>query len=212
VTRGPSIVATRPGLVVHVEPFGLCWATSDPSDYLLPLVPEILGCRKERVSPARLLEMYCSAFSGGGHTAVRVNLRVESMVNWDGLRASGGCGLTPDEHLVARLLIGESTGACLMVTDFAAEGSVPFYCGRRLYFRSKLPPSRASDTLRVVGTTGRGNSYVPRDGLLHLAGLVPEDLALGSFAESLGEWCSFVAARRESSNGRPDRPRSAPVV
>ncbi|MDG6898527.1 MAG: hypothetical protein JRN24_02185, partial [Nitrososphaerota archaeon] len=28
VTRGPSIVATRPDLVVHVEPLGLCWATS----------------------------------------------------------------------------------------------------------------------------------------------------------------------------------------
>jgi len=212
VTRGPSIAATRPGLVVHVEQFGLCWATSDPSDYLLPLVPEILSCRKETVSPARLLEMYCSIFSGGGHSTARVNLRVESMVNWDCLRASEGCGLAPDEHLVASLLIGESTCACAMVTDFTVEGSIPFYCGRRLYFKSKLLPSRASNTLRVVGMKGRENSYVPRDGLLHLAGPVPDDFALGLFAESLGEWCSFVAARRESSNGRPDRPCSAPVV
>ncbi len=212
VRQGSSITAASSKCVIHVEPLGLCWSSSDPSDYILPSIPEILGCKKEATTVGALLGMYFATFSVHGSSIVRVSPRLESLGNWDGLRSSGGCGLAPDEHMVAQLVLGGARGSCSVITDFADAGSIPFYSGGRLYFRSRLPVRRASETLRVVGSAKRENSYLPRDGILRLPGLVLDRRTLLAGVEGLGDWCAFVASQRQSSNGRLDWPRAAPVV
>ena len=212
VSYGPSITARRPGLAIHIEQLGLCWASSDPSDYVYPSVPEILACRKEAVSLGRLISMYFGVFTRGRQTFVRLVPRLESLGNWDYLRSSGACGLAPDEQLLTRFLLSKYKGESEVITDFAVGDSSPFYSGRRLYFKSRLPASRASDTLRVVGSKAPCNSYLPRDGVLQLATFSPQRMGLAACFAEMGEWCPFIAAERESSNWRTEWPCSAPVV
>lgn len=212
VTFGSCLKAMSSECSIHVEQIGLCWSSSDPSDYLLPLIPRVLACEREAVSQSELLGMYFRLFLNDGRPAVRFDFRLESLGNWDRLRSTGGCGLAPDEHLLARFLLSESRGACPMITDFAVEGSVPFYSGRKLYYRSVLPATKASDTLRLVGSRKQNNSYISRDGTLLLGRHAHEHERLTDCLEALGEWCSFRVAKRESSNWRPGWPCPAPVV
>ena len=194
VSRGYSIKASSSSCVIHCDPMGLCWSSTDPSDYLLPSIPEILGCKKEITTPSRLLGMYFGTLAGGRGPVLRANLRLESSRNWDHLRSSGSCGLAPDEHLLARLLLGGARGTCPVVTDFAVEGSFPYSCGRRLYFRSRLSSSEISETLRVAGSKKGKNSYLPRDGLLPLGYFAPGGDELAAGLGELGEWCSYATA------------------
>ena len=212
LAHGTTLTAKRPGLVIHIEQLGLCWSSSDPSDYILPLIPGILGCKKELASVDELLSAYLTFFQPGRKTVVRVRPRLEMLSSWDCLRASGACGLAPDEYLVIRSLLGTSTGTCGVVTDFGVEGCSPFYAGRRLYYRSRLPASEVFRTLGVVGSHAQYNSYLPRDGVIEVERSSPDARGLADCLSEMGEWCSFIPAERESSNVRPEWPCSAPVV
>ena len=35
---------------LHVDPKGLCWARFDPADAILPVVPDLLSCRRAKAS------------------------------------------------------------------------------------------------------------------------------------------------------------------
>lgn len=197
VERAASMTAKSPQCTFRVDAWGLCRSASDPSDYLLPVIPQILSCRKEAATLESLLGLYFDAFSRGTRTEVRLNSRLESLGNWDRLRSCGGSGLAPDEHMVARFLLDEAVatrGSCPMVTDFAAGQSEPFLAGPRLYFRTRMQVSRASETLRAVGMRYHGNSYLPRNGVLRLPKIAPGSRALRALVEELGDWCSFAAA------------------
>ena len=194
VTGKPLTSPTTKDRSIHIEPLGLCWSSSDPSDDLLPLVPEILRCKKEVSTTANVLDKYLRASTEGGRLVLRVIPRLEALANWDYLRANGGSGLTPDEQLITRFLLGKSGGSCSVTTDFAFANARPFYVGRRLYFESNLPALKASDTLRVVGSKGRENSYLPRDGILYLQAFEFRSHELAACLRQLGDWCSFIAA------------------
>lgn len=201
VRHGRFMTAVSEALTIHVEPLGLCWSSQDPSDVLLPMVPDLLGCKKESASPGRIIGMYFHVFPSAGGTVVKLFPRLEALGCWDGLRKSAGCGLAPDEHLVVNSLLSETQGTCPVITDFSVASSTPFCSGGRLYFRSMLPVSLVSDTLRMAETKGRENSYVPRDGLLRLERLAPSSWEKADYIEELGEWCSFVAAKQEHPKG-----------
>lgn len=191
--HGPPVTAMSPELTIHVEPLGLCWSSQDLSDVLLPMVPEVLGCKKEAATLETIFGMYARVFPCREGSIVRFSTRLEMLGNWDNLRASASCGLAPDERLIASSLLRAVGGTCRVVTDFSVAGSAPFSAGGRLYFRSELPVSRVLDTLRTAGTMGRENSYLPRDGTLSLDRLAPTSKDFARSIEELGEWCSFVA-------------------
>ncbi len=207
------IVAKSDGRVIRIDPSGLCWSAADPSDDVLPAIPDILAVPKQPVPLARIAEMYFRIGESGGGSVVRFSTRIEHSALWDSLRATGECGLAPDEHMVASRLIGRAGGTVSLITDFPSEGSDVRVLGRRRYFESAMSPLNAESTLRVAGSRGPMNSYLPRDVTLKLSAspsLANENL--DQALEGLGEWCYFTPERRESSNRRLGRPQPAPVV
>ena len=193
VTHGDMMTAANSKTTLHIEPAGLCWSASDPSDCVLPLIPDILRCEKEAIGRAELQGMYLRIFSESGHYFVKFSPRLEFLWVWDSLRSAAGCGLAPDEHLVAKLMLDEPGGSFPVVTDFTTVNSLPFYSGNRLYFRSTLPSATACNTLRVIGPMKHENSYLPRDGVLPVPRTSLEPRKIAACFEELGEWSSFIA-------------------
>jgi hypothetical protein len=189
-SRSPLSAKSKEGLI-HIEPSGFCWSNFDPIDAVLPSIPDVLDCNKERVPLERLRAMYFMVKTEG-MPLVRLSLRLESMSNWDRLRASDGCGLAPDEHRVATFLIREAGGNCHAVTDFPLAYSVPRVQGRKRYFESTLSAAEALDTLRVVGERKARNSYVPRNGIVGPSVPPIPDSKLGDICGQLGDWCGFA--------------------
>ncbi|MDG6981711.1 MAG: hypothetical protein JRN51_11455 [Nitrososphaerota archaeon] len=175
VEAGPILSARTTSRAIHVDPAGLCWGSPDPSDYLLPSIPDILGCEKEKASPEELIGKYFVFSSERGEHSVRVNPRLESLGTWDELRATGGCALSPDEQCMARALLEGAAGPCRLVTDFLADESNALLMGRRSYYDSRLPAGEACKTLRAVDCLGPRNAYIPRNGVLSLAGPCPKE-------------------------------------
>jgi hypothetical protein len=191
ILSGSPLSAKSKAGLIHIDASGLCWSSFDPIDAVLPSIPKVLDCNKERVPLERLKRMYFMARTEGAHF-VRLSLRVESLSNWDRLRASGGCGLAPDEHRVATFLIEEAGGISHAITDFPQPDSVPTVQGRRRYFESTLSAAEALDTLRVVGERKRRNSYMPRNGIMGLSVLSIPDSKLVDICGQLGDWCGFT--------------------
>lgn len=194
VHQSGRLSGTSPEAIIHVEPSGMCWSTADPADAILPAVPDILACPKQKTSAKELQGMYFETDRLGRSSHVRLSTRIESFSNWDKLRASGASGLAPDEHHVACFLIEEAVGNCQMLTDFPTEGSVPKICGSKLYFESNIGAKEALNTLGAASRKRVRNSYLPRAGVLNLAVPLLSHRKLAGLFEELGEWCSFEAA------------------
>jgi len=201
INIGEAITARSGESIVHVLPAGFCWSSSDPSDAVLPAIPDILSFPKE-ASPLRKIESkFWKMASAKGDAVVRLTRRIEAYSLWDKLRASDQCGLSPDEHAVARFMMGRANRNCSVLTDYPTDVSVPKILGRRRFFDSSLSPGEAIATLRVAGGRDTRNSYLKRDGVMALGSITPpnRDDVLG-LIEDLGEWCYFVPDQRESSN------------
>jgi hypothetical protein len=193
VEHSGPILARSSHSKIHIDPSGLCRSTTDIDDLVIPAIPDILSLEKQPVPIGDLKSLYLTTGRTGRKTTIRVSTRLESWNLWESMRASDSCGLSPDEHAVSSFLFEHARGVCEVVTDFAEEGSVIRMLGRRRYFDSKIDPSMAATTLRVVGTKSARNSYLPRDGMLGLASFEnpsAEDW-IGLFKE-LGEWCYFI--------------------
>jgi hypothetical protein len=178
--------------VIHVDPRGYCWSTFDPNDEVLPAIPALLEIRKERKPLMELAELYFKIAHSRGKTVVRLATRIESSTIWKALRASGDCGLSPDECAVISFLVKQARGKCRLLTDYPTDESVMRVYGRRRYFESSIGIADAGSTLRFVGHRASRNSYVPRDGTLMFDNKVsPPKEDLSHLLEGLGEWCYF---------------------
>ncbi len=178
---------------LHVSPDGLCWSAFDPSDSVLPAIPDLLAAPKERVPIQTLKAKYLRPASTGSKTPLRITTRIESSSSWDKLRASGDCGLAPDEHAVVSLLLKGSRARCSLVTDFPVTGSIPRICGRKRYYDSRLEIGEALSSLRVVGSRFPRNSYLARDGLFQLGEFrLPSSDDWRSLFHEVEDWCSSV--------------------
>jgi hypothetical protein len=178
--------------VIHVDPRGYCWSTVDPSDEVLPAIPALLEIRKERKPLMELAELYFNIANSRVKTVVRLATRIESSALWKALRASGDCGLTPDEHAVISFLVKQARGKFRLLTDYPIDGSIMKVYGRRRYFESSIGLTEAGSTLRSVGQKASRNSYIPRDGALMFDNIVnPPKEELSHLFEGLGEWCYF---------------------
>ena len=179
---------------IHVDPAGLCWSNADPADAILPAIPALLPERKERIPLEELKGMYFTSARIKGETVVKLRTRIEASSRWEALRASGGCGLAPDERAVA-LFLTERLEGCNLLTDFSTDGSTPRRCGRRIYFDSMLGAADAMSTLRIACEIQTRNSYLPRDNVLRSRGhLSLSRRHLSELFVELGEWCYFLPA------------------
>ena len=185
-------VSSREG-TIKVSDEGLCWASYDPSDAVLPVVPALLSCPKEEASMETAKGKYFRETRSKEGTTCHFFPRLESSTRWRELRATGGCALAPDEHAVVSFLVERAKGNCEMITDFLADGSIPLVLGRKRYFDSRLDPDEATSTLRVAGKRGQRNSYIPRDGRIDLGAMsAPSRRDWSDLLAYLGEWCSFA--------------------
>jgi hypothetical protein len=189
--RSASLVAKNETQTIHLDPSGFSWSSTDPSDAVLPAIPEILAMPKKRVPIEELASRYFLVRKAGRSIWARMSTRVESSGLWRNLRAEGSAALTPDEKAVALFLIGASSG-CELVTDFPTTSGKPRMIGKKQYYNSFLSPSEGS-TLRVVGQRGSKNAYLPEHSVLRFQSFkVPQRRAFVELFESLGEWCSFI--------------------
>jgi len=137
--------------------------------------------------------MYFSVGKSQGGTIVRLTTRLESSALWDVLRATGECGLSPDEHAVTSRVLEMVGGRCTMLTSFPFEGASPRIRGGTQYYEGNIDSAEAAATLRQVGGGSLGCSYVPRDATLtfdHRSSI--SEAKLDSIFRELGEWCFFV--------------------
>lgn len=186
------ISATSAKGVIHVDPRGFCWSVFDPRDEILPAIPNLLETPKEREPLPELMSSYFMSAKSKAKTVVKVSTRVESSTLWKALRASGECGLTPDEHAVVSFLFNKAKGECRLLTDYPTDGSTLRIYGRRRYYESELRPPHAGSTLRSVVRRAARNSYVPRNGALMFESLdLPSREELAQLFIDLGEWCYF---------------------
>jgi hypothetical protein len=193
VRRASVLVAASREGTIRVSDEGLCWSSFDPSDAVLPAVPALLSCPKEKAPVGAVKGKYFRTSKSKEGVTFHVLPRLESSSRWRELRASGGCALAPDEHALVSFLLKRTRGGCKMITDFVVDGSTQLVLGKKRYFESWLGPDGAITTLRVVGERGQRNSYIPRDGKIGpspSSALGPHDW-LRLFAD-LGEWCSFT--------------------
>jgi hypothetical protein len=189
-----TLRATKAGVTIVVDPSGLCWSNEALSDAIAPVVPEMLRCDKKTVSHRALRGLYFASERHGQELHLRLSPRMEFDSLWDELRATGACALTPDEKRVYSALLSRSPTDTPLLTDFPVQGCVVRRIGRREYYDSKLEPSEAASSLRVLGSKGERNSYLPRDSLLALQSTALREETMGGFLDDLSEWC-FMSAR-----------------
>ncbi len=190
VTGDPRLTARRLRQTIHVNPAGFCWSSQDPTDAIVPLFPDLLAGPKQTVQLGVLKGSYFRAEPTQSGVDVRFSPRVDGGSLWTELRAAGDCGLAPDEASVVRAILSSASGKCRLLTDFPVEGSRVRLIGRRQYYESVLNTSEAAPTLRVVGRRAERNSYLPRNGAVHLESPnLPSRAEWVELFESLGEWC-----------------------
>ena len=184
--------ASRPGARLIVERRGLCSSNADMTDYVAPVLPEVLGCPPEKVSLRALCVAYFRWEQRGKASFIRFSPRLEYGLAWDELRSKGDCALTPDERSIYSSILSARPSLSPIVTDFPLEGSDIRRVGHRQYYQSRPSPSEAASTLRGIGSRGERNSYLPRGSTVSLGLPVPSTSELLGLFRALGDWCFLV--------------------
>lgn len=193
VNRSNVISATSAKGVIHVDPRGFCWSVFDPRDEILPVIPNLLETPKEGKPLHELMSSYFMLAKSKANTLMKVFTRVESSTLWKALRASGECGLTPDEHAVVSFLIKKASGTIRLLTDYPTDESTLRVYGRMRYHESEIRPSDAVSTLRSVGRKAVRNSYLSRNGTLMFESLdLPSNEEFAQLFNELGDWFYFL--------------------
>jgi hypothetical protein len=195
ITGDSRVAAKSREQTIHISPSGLCWSRSDPADLVLPAIPRLLSAPKEAVSLEQLKRRYFDLKVRGSNATVRFEPRMEGGSLWKELRATGQCGLAPDERALLVFLTRHSQGGIDLLTDFPTPSSQGRVIGGKLYFDSRLDGSEFISTLRSTEFRPARQSYLPRSGILRLAGFrSPSRQDFTELFESLGEWCYLTPA------------------
>jgi hypothetical protein len=185
--------ATRGGERILISEKGLCKANFDPSDVLLPVVPDLLKFPKQGLPLSRLASMYYALGRSGGAVTIRADLRMETSTLWDGLRAAGRCALAPDEALVLRTLARACAGESQGVTDYASGRRTCVTLGGRRYYRGPVRALEFWQNLGSLDSRRTKSAFLPRDGTLRFPSFsAPAEADLLALFRGLGEWCYFV--------------------
>ena len=137
--------------------------------------------------------MYYRAGRSQGRTVVRFATRLEASAMWDAPRATGECGLSPDEHAVVSAISRLAGGRCTTLTNFPFDGAASRISGGKQYYEGPIDSMEAASTLRQAGGGLRRSSYVLRDAILTFDHEIsPPEAQLASLFSDLGEWCFFT--------------------
>jgi hypothetical protein len=178
--------------VLWFDPRGIAHSTWDLLDPITPIIPKLLEVRKTRVNPQSLVEKYYATGRFGKFLRVRFNPRIESLSTWRALRGADESGLTPDEALTVKVLLGHANGRFQAITDYPNEEAQTIQIGRRVYFESSLEVREFVANLRILGQRNRRNAYLPRNCMLDLSTFeLPTLEDLDKVSEELGEWCYY---------------------
>ena len=189
---GWKVRASMGSAVLWFERGGIAYSSSDLVDPIAPIIPKVLEVEKKRVTPRSLSEMYYATNCEGKSLRVRFNTRIESLSTWKELRVVDESGLTPDEALVLKVLLGRAKGSVRVVADYPNETARIIQIGRRLYFDSSLDVDEFRANLRILGQRNQRNTYLPRNCMLDLANFkLPEADELSKLSSELGEWCYY---------------------
>jgi len=206
VRADPQIIAKKDREILHCLSSGLCWSGTDPSDALIPVIPELLASPKDEVSVSALKEIYFGMVKSGSAAMVRFLPRMEGGPTWRLLRAMGACSLAPDELAVLDFLLEHASGGCNLVTDFPAPRVRKRIIHGRQFYETNLPVADARSTLASVGSQADRNSYLPKRGILKLSTFNhPSRREYLELFESLGEWCYFQPDQRKGLIARAAR-------
>ena len=184
--------ATKGRSAITLERRGLCSSNGDLTDILAPAIPRLLSAGKEAISFDRLCGSYFRVGRVGHGLVLKLYPRLESSSIWDALRASGSCGLTPDERAVYSLLLSRSGLASEILTDYPTEDCTARMIGRKRYYSCRIQGSEAAASLGESGVEKSRNSYLPRSSVVLLTSFKPSGSKVRSILEGLGEWC-FLA-------------------
>lgn len=160
VDQGRLVNARKRSIALHVDPSGVCWSSSDPSDFVVPLIPSLLRMPKERVMLVNITSRYFKLRAHDTKTFLTFSTRMEASFWW-ALRASGQCAVTPDERTIALSLL-KCSEEVELVTDFPTPSGRARMIGKRQYYESFLGLGDARRTLSVAGRAGARNSYLMR--------------------------------------------------
>ena len=178
---------------IHVDGSGLATSNMDLFDPLVPLIPELLEVKREKIALDELASMYFAAKRRGGALQLRLSVRAESLGLWRKLRAEGESLLTPDEAAVLKVLLKDARGRVEAVTDYPTDGSRVRQIGRRLYYLSAIDPEEFASNLRTIEGPRRRNAYMPSSATLSLGRPRPPTRGeLMRLLSSLDEWCYFT--------------------
>jgi hypothetical protein len=191
VMSGERLVAKKRGQRIFMSRVGYCYSNRDPTDVMVPMIPKLLSCAKEKMSEEDVLEMYFRR-TDAEEATVRLSPRIEYGTLWRELRKNDLSALTPDEALVYSRVLKIASGMCALVADFPLKESKPFLIGRKIYYESHL---RARDSCSVIRTTaerGDRNLYLPQSGIIRFGRLREfTRKERREILSDLGEWCMF---------------------
>ena len=170
---------------------GLASSGADLLDAIAPAVPDLLAAPRPGAGKVGGDEAasYFSMKGSGASSQLQLFPRMESLRTWTCLRRDGLCGLTPDEGVVLKHLLGRASGVSNVecVTDRPRPGSKPLQVGKNVYYQSTIPVAEFLSSLRTIDSGSTTSAtYLPRDSVLALP---RARLDTRLTADELGEWC-----------------------
>jgi hypothetical protein len=178
--------------VLWIDGLGLAWASFDMLDIMAPLIPLITEVEKQHLLFQQSSNPYYTIKHDGSESIIRFSPRMESLATWRELRSTGISGLSPDEALAIKYVLGLASGRITAVTDYPCENSRELQIGAKLFYNSVLEISEFLSNLSAISETRRRNTYLPRNPVLRVTELrSPDKNALAEFSTMFGEWCYF---------------------
>lgn len=192
VRVGARFRASIGSRVLWFDRAGLASSGSDLLDAIAPVIPKLLEAKRQRTTIHDFAQMYYSVARRSKSGLVRFNTRLEAFATWRNLRTSDESGLTPDEALVLRTIIGKVGQTVRVVTDYPNDKARVIQMGRKIYYDSTLPAEEFVSNLRTLGMRNPRNSYPPRNCIFEVGRLSPPSATeLRDLSEEIGEWCCY---------------------
>jgi hypothetical protein len=195
ITRGfkveneDLIIARKKGVRVYFSRIGFCWSSTDPTDYVAPLIPEILECKKENVKKNFYHDLYFKIFRMKSGYSIRFKTRLERGYTWKLLRRSNISGFSPDECSVIKSVLYFASGTVRVLTSFPNDISETIRIGTKYYFISDMDVREFTRYLEDFSSSSRKKAFLLQNCVLYLEYIDLKSVFNSSF--EVGQWCYF---------------------
>jgi hypothetical protein len=186
-----NIFSAKKGTVrIWLDPSGLCWSSVDPTDYVIPSIPELLGCEKEKIRREEFNQLYFNIIKNKDNYLVRFKTRLEHGYTWKLLRKIGISGFSPDECTVIKWLLGFARGNITALCSYPIEDSSILRIGRRNYYVVELDVERFVSEISDFTTHKRRQCFLFQECTVTLRSLNVSSMNKSN--PELGEWCYYT--------------------